>query len=156
MDVWVKFKNATKWQAEGIFKCFFPSAPAPAPTPSPSSAATTDDGGAKSKGGTDKGRRKQHVQGVPLLSAEELESLAQKFAEEIPEEEMSVASLQGYLLKNKVGRCGCVVRRHSFIHRCVCWVQTRPRECVEEVHEWVKTERETRERLKKEKEEVRS
>ena len=26
MDVWINFKNATKWQAEGIFKCFFPSA----------------------------------------------------------------------------------------------------------------------------------
>ena len=25
MDVWVNFANATKWQAEGIFKCFFPS-----------------------------------------------------------------------------------------------------------------------------------
>ena len=25
MDVWVNFTNATKWQAEGIFKCFFPT-----------------------------------------------------------------------------------------------------------------------------------
>lgn len=33
-------------------------------------------------------------------------------------------------------------------------LQTRPRECVEEVHEWIKTEREMREKLKKEKEEV--
>jgi chaperone BCS1 len=43
-----------------------------------------------------------------------------------------VASLQGYLLKNK----------------------TRPRECVEEVDEWIIQERETREKLKKEKAEV--
>lgn len=43
-----------------------------------------------------------------------------------------VASLQGYLLKNK----------------------TRPRECVDEVAEWVIQERETREKLKKEKAEV--
>jgi mitochondrial chaperone BCS1 len=40
-----------------------------------------------------------------------------------------VASLQGYLLRNK----------------------TRPRECVEEVGEWVKSEREMRAKLKKEK-----
>lgn len=46
---------------------------------------------------------------------------------------VQVASLQGYLLKNK----------------------TRPRECVEEVAEWVIQERETREKLKKEKAEVR-
>lgn len=43
-----------------------------------------------------------------------------------------VAGLQGYLLKNK----------------------TRPRECVDEVHEWIIQERETREKLKKEKAEV--
>jgi chaperone BCS1 len=41
-----------------------------------------------------------------------------------------VASLQGYLLKNK----------------------TRPRECVGEVAEWIKEERAMREKLKKEKE----
>jgi chaperone BCS1 len=40
--------------------------------------------------------------------------------------------LQGYLLKNK----------------------TRPRECVEEVAAWIVQERETREKLKKEKAEV--
>lgn len=44
-----------------------------------------------------------------------------------------MASLQGYLLKNK----------------------TRPRECVKEVNEWIIKERETRVKLKKEKEEVR-
>lgn len=41
-----------------------------------------------------------------------------------------MASLQGYLLKNK----------------------TRPRECVDEVEEWVKQERVTREKIKEEKE----
>ena len=112
MDVWINFKNATKWQAEGIFKCFFPSAAAAA-----SGAASTETDGTP---GPDEGaqqlaqsRRKQPIHGVPLLSAEELEALAKKFAEAIPEDEMSVASLQGYLLKNKVrlfppaeGLCG--------------------------------------------------
>jgi len=101
MDVWINFKNATKWQAEGIFKCFFPT------VSSPSMTTTTE---ADTKSGTDKegtqqsaqSQRKQHTQGVPLLSAEELETLAKKFAEAIPGDEMSVASLQGYLLKNKV------------------------------------------------------
>jgi len=103
MDVWINFKNATKWQAEGIFKCFFPSAA------SPSATATAMEAG-DAKSGADKeteqsvpqSRRKQHLHGVPLLSAEELDGLAKKFAEAIPEDEMSVSSLQGYLLKNKV------------------------------------------------------
>ena len=64
---------------------------------------------------------------------EEIAELAKRFGEAIPEDELSVASLQGYLLKNK----------------------TRPRECVEEVAAWVVSERETREKLKKEKEQVR-
>jgi len=42
---------------------------------------------------------------------------------------LQVASLQGYLLRNKV----------------------RPRECVDEVAEWVQSERETRAKMKKEK-----
>jgi chaperone BCS1 len=106
MDVWINFKNATKWQAEGIFKCFFPSASLP--------TATATEADAKS--GTDKGSQQSaqscRKHGVPLLSAEELEALAKKFAAAIPEDEMSVSSLQGYLLKNKVrlslvaGLCG--------------------------------------------------
>ena len=152
--MWINFKNATKWQAEGIFKCFFPSAPLPA---DPTSSSTSTETKAEATSGADKrtqqgarSGRKQHVHGVPLLSAEELECLAKKFAEAIPEDEMSVASLQGYLLKNKVCLLASGVR--------LCGVepfdlQTRPRECVEEVHEWVKTEREMRKKLK-EKEEV--
>ena len=120
MDVWINFKNATKWQAEGIFKCFFPSAPSPSAVAAAAAAAASATEAADAKSGTDKGtessapqsRRKQHLRGVPLLSADELESLAKKFAEAIPEGEMSVSSLQGYLLKNKVRlpprRSGCV------------------------------------------------
>jgi len=104
MDVWINFTHATKWQAEGLFKCFFPSKP---PLPK---------------------NKRTHV--VPLLPEDEIADLAKKFADQIPEDELSVASLQGYLLRNK----------------------TRPRECVEEVAAWVVQERETKERLKKEKE----
>jgi len=103
MDIWVNFTNATRPQAECIFKQFFP------PGPSASSS------------------------GVPILEEAEIARLAERFADEIPEGEMSVwpallsrlasvlipkclqvASLQGYLLKNK----------------------SRPRACVEEVAEW--------------------
>ncbi|KAF4569481.1 hypothetical protein EYR40_008454 [Pleurotus pulmonarius] len=120
MDVWVNFTHATKWQAEGIFKCFFPFKPTTASTPE-----TPKDTSQKNLPLP----KKKSTHAIPLLTEEEISELAKRFAEAIPEEELSVASLQGYLLRNK----------------------TRPRECVEEVAEWVKQERETREKLKKEK-----
>ncbi|PVF93918.1 P-loop containing nucleoside triphosphate hydrolase protein [Serendipita vermifera] len=118
MDVWINFKYATKWQAEGIFKCFFPSL---------EDAAAKAEGAAASKPAS----KRAGYSSIPLLSAVELTDLAKQFADAIPENELSVAGLQGYLLKNK----------------------SRPRECVAEVADWIKTERETKERLKKEKEE---
>ncbi|KAI0820255.1 hypothetical protein BC628DRAFT_912718 [Trametes gibbosa] len=134
MDVWVNFKHATKWQAEGIFKCFFPARPSSAAAATTASA--TPDAGAKHPAdatssaniAVSKRKRAAHI---PLLPEEEISDLAKRFADAIPENELSVAALQGYLLRNK----------------------TRPRECVEEVAAWVVTERETREKLKKEKEE---
>lgn len=151
MDVWIDFKHASKWQAEcvsspfpssispalltlstltcrGIFLNFFPcrkaSDPAPPdPTPVPSSAPDSRPALSARK------RSKMHA--VPLLEESELQLLAKEFAAAIPENELSVASLQGYLLKNK----------------------TRPRECVREVGEWIEKERETRAKLKREKEE---
>ncbi|KAG6816532.1 hypothetical protein H0H87_005394 [Tephrocybe sp. NHM501043] len=123
MDVWVNFTHATKWQAEGIFKCFFPYKPANSVTTS--STAPTD----ASQKNLPLPKRKAPSHVIPLLSEEEISELAKRFAAAIPEDELSVASLQGYLLKNK----------------------TRPRECVDEVDEWIIQERETREKLKKEK-----
>ncbi|KAF5379431.1 hypothetical protein D9615_006519 [Tricholomella constricta] len=123
MDVWVNFTHATKWQAEGIFKCFFPFKPATAVAVV--SAAAKD----ASQKNLPLPKRKAPAHAIPLLTEEEISELAKRFAEAIPEDELSVASLQGYLLKNK----------------------TRPRECVEEVDEWIIQERETREKLKKEK-----
>ncbi|KAI0364549.1 P-loop containing nucleoside triphosphate hydrolase protein [Pilatotrama ljubarskyi] len=142
MDVWVNFKHATKWQAEGIFKCFFPARPSStAATSAPKSAADADAStaakGAKhpadatSAANLAESKRKRAAHSVPLLSEEEISDLARRFADAIPENELSVAALQGYLLRNK----------------------TRPRECVDEVAAWVVSEREMREKLKKEKEE---
>ncbi|EGN97067.1 hypothetical protein SERLA73DRAFT_111855 [Serpula lacrymans var. lacrymans S7.3] len=130
MDVWVNFTHATKWQAEGIFKCFFPSKPSAPATPLPSVSVQKE---GKDVDASQKNlplpKRKTPTHAIPLLTEEEISALAKRFAEAIPENELSVASLQGYLLKNK----------------------TRPRECVEEVDEWIIQERETREKLKKEK-----
>ncbi|KAH8108653.1 P-loop containing nucleoside triphosphate hydrolase protein [Phellopilus nigrolimitatus] len=139
MDVWVNFTNATKWQAEGIFKCFFPSRAAKeeaaASAAANAAAAAADD---KAKPGTNISqknmpgmKRKTSTHAVPVLEEDEINALARRFAEQIPEDEMSVASLQGYLLKNK----------------------TRPRESVDEVAEWIIKEREQKAKLKKEKEE---
>ncbi|KAF5374014.1 hypothetical protein D9615_009926 [Tricholomella constricta] len=123
MDVWVNFTHATKWQAEGIFKCFFPFKPATAVAVV--SAAAKD----ASQKNLPLPKRKAPAHALPLLTEDEISELAKRFAEAIPEDELSVASLQGYLLKNK----------------------TRPCECVEEVDVWIIQERETREKLKKEK-----
>lgn len=133
MDVWVNFKHATKWQAEGIFKCFFPVKPATAP---PASATSSEASSAASSRAsspapsaavsptascTDLSQRnlpgiagKPSAHAIPLLDEDELTTLARRFGESIPEDEFSVASLQGYLLKNK----------------------TRPRESVDEVQDW--------------------
>ncbi|KLO10975.1 P-loop containing nucleoside triphosphate hydrolase protein [Schizopora paradoxa] len=133
MDVWVNFTNASKWQAEGIFKCFFPSKAskereAAAKAKADAEARGTSEVGAKNLPGS---KRKASAHAAPVLDEEELNALAKRFSEQIPDDEMSVASLQGYLLKNK----------------------TRPRECVDEVAEWIIKERELKAKLKKEKEE---
>ncbi|KAI6116762.1 P-loop containing nucleoside triphosphate hydrolase protein [Pisolithus croceorrhizus] len=120
MDVWVNFTHATKWQAEGIFKCFFPSKPKNPPAISAAGSSSTDEK-------TDISQKNLPL--PKLLEEAEIADLAKRFADAIPENELSVASLQGYLLKNKL----------------------RPRECVDEVSEWVVQEREMREKLKKEK-----
>ncbi|KAF8493022.1 P-loop containing nucleoside triphosphate hydrolase protein [Russula emetica] len=132
MDVWINFTNATKWQAEGIFKCFFPSRPSASSSSPPSSdEATSSSADASQKNLPESRRKASSAHAVPILEEAEIAQLAKRFADAIPEGEMSVASLQGYLLKNK----------------------TRPRECVEEVPEWVLQEREARARMKREKEE---
>ncbi|KAI0794728.1 hypothetical protein C8Q74DRAFT_1366128 [Fomes fomentarius] len=135
MDVWVNFKHATKWQAEGIFKCFFPVKPSSASSSQTGANGSADaakhPGDATSAANLPGSKRKRAAHSIPALSEEEISELAKRFADAIPENELSVASLQGYLLRNK----------------------TRPRECVDEVAAWVISEREMREKLKKEKEE---
>ncbi|KAG5647188.1 hypothetical protein DXG03_001147 [Asterophora parasitica] len=204
MDVWVEFKNASKWQAEALFRNFFPSTEddipegdAEFPTPSaPGSTASANDSDSRpastlwsmspsfssssvaSSFSTTplssptpsspigdavplfpQGRSPTSMTAQPLpqfgasnraylpppveehiltsqhsakpLDAVTLGILAKKFADGVPEEEFSVAALQGYLLKNK----------------------SQPEAAATGVAEWVVTEREMRARLKREKEE---
>jgi chaperone BCS1 len=123
MDVWVDFKHATQFQAEGIFRCFFPvkTIPAaidlsgPSQSPSLSSPSSPSSSGPSVTGprlGV-AGKLALAISGSTLTEAE-LDELAKAFGKSIPEGEFSVASLQGYLLKNK----------------------TRPRQCVDEVEAW--------------------
>ena len=190
MDVWVEFKNASKWQAEALFRNFFPSAEEDEPTeaelasivlPSPSSVPLTPSditsnpdsdtmftmgspsllssasstsissmttresvrSRTMSEVGTpstpsapkylppaveDEIAEFQHS--APPIDAATLSMLAKQFADSIPEDEFSVAALQGYLLKNK----------------------SRPECAASDAAAWVVSERDLRERLKKERE----
>ena len=76
--------------------------------------ATTEKGKSTETKNLPGSAKKKSTHAVPVLEEDELNTLAKRFGEQIPDDEMSVASLQGYLLKNK----------------------TRPRECVDEVAEW--------------------
>jgi chaperone BCS1 len=160
MDVWIEFRNASKHQAEGLFRNFFPAAEefedappasslfaASIPT-SPSSAALptaastltssatpastpSTEGIPQSLKDTLPSLESATSVGAPSLDADRLAELAKIFAEAIPDEEFSVAELQGYLLKNKA----------------------RPEEAASQAGQWVIKEREMREKLVREKEE---
>ncbi|KAK0211481.1 P-loop containing nucleoside triphosphate hydrolase protein [Armillaria fumosa] len=186
MDVWIEFKNASKWQAEALFRNFFPSLeasassrgdstpnesedegnrsidlPSPPQTPgsstlwslSPSFSSSSsslplspkDNINAKSRGQVlpQFGANNRAYLPPPIEehiansqhSAKPLDSvtlalLAKRFADAIPQEEFSVAALQGYLLKHK----------------------SQPYKAANEAAEWVASEREMKERLKLEKE----
>ncbi|EJU04509.1 P-loop containing nucleoside triphosphate hydrolase protein [Dacryopinax primogenitus] len=145
MDVWIEFRNATKWQMESLFMNFFPSAPREAvevlereeealeaeradrlaATSTSASMSASASASTSTSTSTLSGARAQ------IMSEPALRVLAKKFADTIPADEFSVAALQGYLLKHKTS--------------CV--------KAVEEAGAWVISERELRERLKREKEE---
>lgn len=142
LDVWVEFKNASKWQAECLFRNFFPSAESEELAMTPEEVQALEAGismpPSPMQSSTSLNESDTSFPPPPLecaihvpLTASRLAELAKKFAESIPDCEFSVAALQGYLLKNK----------------------TRPEAAALEAGEWVISEREMRERLKREKEE---
>ncbi|KAF8840717.1 P-loop containing nucleoside triphosphate hydrolase protein [Paxillus ammoniavirescens] len=183
MDVWIEFKNASKWQAEALFRNFFPSTekdeepiegdlegielpstPAlqssvssPHSSPlwsmSPSFSSSTSSltssarnshspsesvGSAEAFGSKNRAYLpppiEEHIaacqHSAKPLDGVELARLAKEFADAIPEEEFSVAALQGYLLRNK----------------------SQPEAAATGAAVWVVSEREMKERLRKEKE----
>ncbi|KAJ4471204.1 hypothetical protein C8R41DRAFT_870651 [Lentinula lateritia] len=69
---------------------------------------------------------RQHTHSPAPLSPSVLSKLAQEFAQKVPDEEFSVAALQGYLLRNK----------------------SRPEEAVKGVEAWVEEERRNKEKQK--------
>ena len=81
MDVWINFKNATKWQAEEIFKNFFPCKLPEPPTPPPSQEGEVAE---------QKPPPKRKIRSIPILEEAELTELAKRFADAVPDEEMSV------------------------------------------------------------------
>lgn len=180
MDVWVEFKNSSKWQAEALFRNFFPSTdldnevvegdiegielpttPTPqSPSPlssqsstlwslSPSFSSSTSSLASTKESSPSKpprdgfGSKNQAYMPPPVeehltacqhsakpLDGVRLAQLAKIFADSIPDDEFSVAALQGYLLKNK----------------------SQPEAAANGAAAWVISERELRERLRKEKE----
>ncbi|KAG8214091.1 hypothetical protein J3R82DRAFT_10849 [Butyriboletus roseoflavus] len=181
MDVWIEFKNSSKWQAEALFRNFFPSTDkddepiegdlegielpsTPAPrspsfhsstlwSMSPSFSSSTSSLASSTRnsqsppesiaGSEAFGAKNQAYLPPPVeehiaacqhsakpLDGDTLAQLAKKFADSIPDDEFSVAALQGYLLRNK----------------------SQPETAAEGAAAWVVSEREMRERLKKEKE----
>jgi chaperone BCS1 len=151
MDVWIEFRNASKWQAEALFRNFFPSTdednvllegdlegvelPGPSPqspissssnsstlwsmSPSFSSSSTdlsvSPPPGVAVPGPEVFGAKNQAYMPPPVeehiaacqhsakpLDGAKLAGLAKKFADSIPDEEFSVAALQGCELTNFV------------------------------------------------------
>ena len=115
MDVWVNFTNATKWQAEGIFKCFFPSRPSASSSspPSPDEASpSSPSADASEKNPPDSRRKASSAHAVPILEEAEIAQLAKRFADAIPEGEMSVRdnfppAVAQYLVSYAFGWLGC-------------------------------------------------
>jgi len=108
MDVWINFTHAAKWQAEGIFKCFFPHKPTAAT--SSSSAALTD----TSQKNLPHPKRKSHTHPIPLLTQEEISELAKRFAEAIPGDELSVHMLNLSFRQRLIFICRLQVFKVSF------------------------------------------
>ncbi|KAF7356490.1 hypothetical protein MVEN_00982100 [Mycena venus] len=142
MDLHVEFKLASKYQARKLFCSFY--------LPSDESAAADDDEKEKDKD-SDSGYNSSantdadadstpsepdtvpasekptffgtsHRQHAPKLRRKQVAALAERFSEAIPERELSMAALQGYLMSHKI----------------------RPHLAVSGAKDWVESEREAR------------
>lgn len=109
LDVHVDFKHASKWQAEGIFKNFYPTKPKPKALGADGASTTTEaeDKAAAAAVLAAEKRQKANPAApiIPLLDEEVLADLAKRFAEQIPEDEMSVRVLFPFSLSCWVPGC---------------------------------------------------
>jgi mitochondrial chaperone BCS1 len=144
MDVHVEFRLASQYQARELYKRFYlPDAPdepttddersndsgyvtptkdssdSPASPISSKTIGIPDDPPPTYNGTT-------HSERAPKLSKKEIERLAEQFAARIPGREMSMASLQGYLMSYK----------------------TRPLQAVDDVDRWVEDQCEGRDAMR--------
>lgn len=103
LDVHVCFENAGKWQAEELFRCFFP-------------ANAEKVRGATSKANGTKDLR-SHT-GNYSITQEELDVLARQFAGCIPEREFSMAAIQGLLMQYKT-------RPQLAVEEVTAWVESQ-------------------------------
>lgn len=128
MDLHVEFKLASKYQARELFKCFYlPSHTETDETKKPETPVKSECDEHDSAYGTDSSRSSpassvngeaeaavvadepaqsyigsKHASKIPQLSSQQVFTLADLFADAIPEREFSMASLQGYLMSFKV------------------------------------------------------
>jgi chaperone BCS1 len=144
MDIHVEFRLASQYQAGELYKRFyFPDAPDEATADSDdeksgdSGYVTPTKDGSESDDPTSPVSSKTvvgvpdepptyngttHSERAPKLSKKKIERLAEQFAARIPERELSMASLQGYLMSYK----------------------TRPFQAVEDLDRWVEDQCEGR------------
>ncbi|KAJ7105454.1 P-loop containing nucleoside triphosphate hydrolase protein [Mycena crocata] len=144
MDIHVEFRLASKFQARKMFYSFYlPSNESAAPEKDEKETETekNSDSGYTSSANTDVDAEStasevdavpasekptffgtSHRQQAPKLRRKQVSELAARFAEAIPERELSMAALQGFLMTYKI----------------------RPYEAVNAAKEWVESEREAR------------
>ena len=122
-DVHLEFKLANHKQAEELFKCFYcPNDATSGPLNDaiekerPPPSFTFDD---TKRAASDINDNKPVPDTFAALSEKEVDKLANKFASQLPEDEFSMAALQGLLMRYK----------------------SQPHRVVEEVTAWVKSER---------------
>lgn len=151
MDVHVEFRLASKWQARELFKSFFPPAfPPDSCTPDDLDIETekvaqsvtgssdvtlidTDAPRSRVQSSASRPAFKSSdgpVRSAPKLSTATVDYLAERFAESIPEEEVSMAALQGHLMCHK----------------------RQPKEAVDSAPAWIARERAAKEAKARERE----
>ncbi|TDL17438.1 P-loop containing nucleoside triphosphate hydrolase protein [Rickenella mellea] len=130
LDIHIEFELAGRWQAEELFKCFFP------PTMEDESEADEDilepliDFDEKSPiiehAASLEGPQRLAVsfadnrEPCPPMTAGEVSRLAKEFADRIPEREFSMAAIQGLLMQYKT-------RPHLAIEETAAWVERERR-----------------------------